>query len=234
MWNGKRSIIQEYNDSLKLAKKLKYFGENYGLKVRAVITDMSQPLGNKIGNWLEIEESLDVLKGNGPVDVKEVTLELAQESLLMENPTRNVNEIKKELNDLIDSGAAFEKLKEIAKKQGADISFLDNPQKYKKAKYIQDITAKNTGYLHKVNSMQLGLDAIDLGAGRRTREDKIDPVSGIEIHKRIGDKIDRNDLIFRIHSNDKDAVKNIERKIESRLELSEETITKKKLIIEKI
>jgi pyrimidine-nucleoside phosphorylase len=82
--------------------------------------------------------------------------------------------------------------------------------------------------------MQLGLDAIDLGAGRRTREDKIDPVSGIEIHKRIGDKIDRNDLIFRIHSNDKDAVKNIERKIESRLELSEETITKKKLIIEKI
>jgi len=231
---GNGAFIQEYNDSLKLAKKLKYFGENYGLKVRAVITDMSQPLGNKIGNWLEIEESLDVLKGNGPVDVKEVTLELAQESLLMENPTRNVNEIKKELNDLIDSGAAFEKLKEIAKKQGADISFLDNPQKYKKAKYIQDITAKNTGYLHKVNSMQLGLDAIDLGAGRRTREDKIDPVSGIEIHKRIGDKIDRNDLIFRIHSNDKDAVKNIERKIESRLELSEETITKKKLIIEKI
>ncbi len=231
---GNGAFIQEYNDSLKLAKKLKYFGENYGLKVRAVITDMSQPLGNKIGNWLEIEESLDVLKGNGPVDVKEVTLELAQESLLMENPTRNVNEIKKELNGLIDSGAAFEKLKEIAKKQGADISFLDNPQKYKKAKYIQDITAKNTGYLYKVNSMQLGLDAIDLGAGRRTREDKIDPVSGIEIHKKIGDKIDRNDLIFRIYSNDKDAIKNIEKKIESRLELSEETITKKKLIIEKI
>ncbi len=231
---GNGAFIQEYSRSLELAKKLKYFGENYGLKVRAVITDMDQPLGNKIGNWLEIEESLDVLKGNGPTDVKEVTLELAQESLMIENPTRNVNEIKKELNYLIDSGVAFEKLKEIAKYQGGNTSFLDNPQKYKKAKYIKDVIAKKTGYLHKVNSMQLGLDAIDLGAGRRTSEDKIDPVSGIEIHKKIGDKIEKNDLIFKIHSNDKDAVKNIEKKIESRLELSEEIITKKKLIIEKI
>lgn len=231
---GNGAFIQEYSRSLELAKKLKYFGENYGLKVRAVITDMDQPLGNKIGNWLEIEESLDVLKGNGPTDVKEVTLELAQESLMIENPTRNVNEIKKELNYLIDSGVAFEKLKEIAKYQGGNTSFLDNPQKYKKAKYIKDVIAKKTGYLHKVNSMQLGLDAIDLGAGRRISEDKIDPVSGIEIHKKIGDKIEKNDLIFKIHSNDKDAVKNIEKKIESRLELSEEIITKKKLIIEKI
>ncbi len=231
---GNGAFIQEYNDSLELANKLKFFGENYGLKVRAVITDMSQPLGIKIGNWLEIEESLDVLKGKGPADIKEETMELAVESLLMQDPKRSISEIKNELNSLINNGSAFEKLKEIAKQQGADISFLDHPEKYKKAKYIKDVLATNTGHLQKVNSMQLGLDAITLGAGRRTSEDKIDPVSGIEIHKKIGDKIDRNDLLFRIHSNNENAVTNIEKIIESRLELSEKPTNKKQLIIKKI
>ncbi|MEA2076909.1 MAG: thymidine phosphorylase, partial [Candidatus Marinimicrobia bacterium] len=122
---GNGAFISKYEDTKYLAEQLKYFGETYGLSVRPVISDMNQPLGNKIGNWLEVEESLDVLKGGGPRAVRELSLVLTGQMLAMADPKRSENDIREELENLLDNGAAYEAFLKIAKTQGADISFLE-------------------------------------------------------------------------------------------------------------
>jgi len=179
---------------------LKHFGEAGGLKVTPVITDMNQPLGKAIGNWLEVRESLDVLLGGGPKDVRDLSIRLTEEMILLAEPEADRKEIRAELASLLDNGKAFDKFLEIVKAQDGDISVLEDPDTYPESDYVAEITADENGTVKSIDTYGLGLDAIDLGAGRRKNTDTIDPKAGMLVHVNIGDKVSPGDPVITLFS----------------------------------
>ncbi len=217
---GNGAFIPEYEQTKHLAQQLKYFGEAYGLSVRPVISDMNEPLGDKIGNWLEVEESLDVLKGGGPSKVRELSIVLTAQMIAMTEPKRNIEDITKELETLLDNGKAFEAFLKIAEIQGADISYLENPSKYDKSSHVITVKASHGGTIASINNYQLGLDAITLGAGRKALTDMIDPKAGLIVHKHIGENIEKNEALITLKSDKKKEIEELANSIEKRFSIS--------------
>lgn len=229
---GNGAFIQEYKETRHLAEQLKYFGEAYGLSVNPVISDMNEPLGDKIGNWLEVEESLDVLKGGGPDKVRELSIVLTSQMLSMADPKRPQEDIRKELETLLDNGKAYEAFLKIAEVQGGDISYLENPSKYAKSQHIITIKSPVSGTISGINTYQLGLDAIGLGAGRRTVEEKIDPKAGLIVYKHVGDKVEVGEDLIRLKSDKKKEIDLLAKAIASRFTISEKAFTSKRKFYE--
>ena len=224
---GNGAFISKYEETKHLAEQLKYFGEAYGLSVRPVISDMNQPLGDKVGNWLEVEESIDVLKGGGPASVRELSLVLTGEMLSMAQPERNRSDIRKELETLLDNGKAFEALLKIAEEQGADVSYLEKPDTYPSAKHIVTVKSGHEGTISHIDTYQLGLDAIVLGAGRKALTDKIDPKAGLVVHKHLGDKVETGEPLITLHTDDKEASETLKKTIGDRFHISDDEFTMK-------
>ncbi|MCF7832785.1 MAG: thymidine phosphorylase [Candidatus Marinimicrobia bacterium] len=224
---GNGAFISKYEETKHLAEQLKYFGEAYGLSVRPVISDMNQPLGDKIGNWLEVEESLDVLKGGGPAAVRELSLVLTGQMLAMADPKRAEGDIRKELEKLLDSGAAYDAFLRVSKEQGADIRYLEKTELYDRSKYIIEVKSASEGTISYIDTYQLGLDAIVLGAGRRSLNDTIDPKAGLVVHKHLGDKVEKGEPLITLHSDDKKAVELLSKEIGDRFHVSEDNFTMK-------
>ena len=206
---------------------MKYFGEAYGLTVRPVISDMNQPLGDKIGNWLEVEESLDVLKGGGPAAVRELSLVLTGQMLAMADPNRSERDIRKELETLLDNGKAFEAFLRIAEEQGADIAYLEDPSRYPASTCVIEVKSAREGAISYIDTYQWGLDAIVLGAGRKSLSDKIDPKAGLVVHKHLGEKVEKGERLITLYSDDKHSAETLAIEIENRFHLSEQGFTMK-------
>ncbi len=200
---GKGAFLAEYNQSQKLARKLKRVGEHFGLKVKAVITDMNQPLGNTIGNWLEVRESIDVLKGNGAEDLKAATLHLAAWMLVLSGIEKDLNRAIQILQAKINSGAAFEQFLQMVAHQDGDTTYIENPEKYKTAAFKQPLLAEKAGFVSAVGAYKIGMAGLALGAGRQTLKDKIKPEVGIVLHKKIGDPVSPQEPLCDIHAPDK-------------------------------
>jgi pyrimidine-nucleoside phosphorylase len=224
---GNGAFISKYEETRHLAEQLKYFGEAYGLSVRPVITDMNQPLGDKIGNWLEVEESLDVLKGGGPAAVRELSLVLTGQMLSMADPNRSEDDIRKELETLLDNGSAYESFLKIAETQGADIKYLEKPELYPASKHIIDVISTREGTITYIDTYQLGLDSIVLGAGRKSLSDQIDPKAGIVVHKHLGETVEKGELLITLHSDNKPEIEKLSRDIQYRFSVSENNFTMK-------
>jgi len=224
---GNGAFISKYEDTRHLAEQLKYFGEAYGLSVCPVISDMNQPLGDKIGNWLEVEESLDVLKGKGPADVRELSLVLTGQMLAMADPKRSENDIRKELEKLLDNGAAYDAFLRISKEQGADIKYLENPELYPISKHIIEVKSDCKGTISGIDTYQLGLDSIVLGAGRKSLNDTIDPKAGLVVHKHLGDKVEKGEVLISLHTDDQKAADELTKIISNRFDISENDFTLK-------
>ena len=224
---GNGAFISKYEETRHLAEQLKYFGEAYGLSVRPVISDMNQPLGDKIGNWLEVEESLDVLKGKGPADVRELSLVLTGQMLAMADPKRSENDIRKELEKLLDNGAAYDAFLRISKEQGADIKYLENPELYPISKHIIEVKSDCKGTISGIDTYQLGIDSIVLGAGRKSLNDTIDPKAGLVVHKHLGDKVEKGEVLISLHTDDQKAADELTKTISSRFDISENDFTLK-------
>ncbi|MEA3392257.1 MAG: thymidine phosphorylase [Candidatus Marinimicrobia bacterium] len=224
---GNGAFISKYEETRHLAEQLKYFGEAYGLSVRPVISDMNQPLGDKIGNWLEVEESLDVLKGKGPADVRELSLVLTGQMLAMADPKRSENDIRKELEKLLDNGAAYDAILLISKEQGADIKYLENPELYPISKHIIEVKSDRKGMISGIDTYQLGMDSIVLGAGRKSLNDTIDPKAGLVVHKHLGDKVEKGEVLISLHTDDQKAADELTKTISNRFDISENDFTLK-------
>lgn len=197
---GSGAFMKSVEDAEKLAKGLIEIGSAFGQKVVASITSMEQPLGNKIGNWLEIEESIDCLHGKGPQDLRDVTLNLATHMLLIARPELQRSEAESICTEALDSGKAFQKLLEITTAQGGDVSYLQNPQSYSKAEHIRQLHAEQDGFIGKMNTYDIGMASVGIGAGRLIASDVIDPKAGIILHKKVGDSIKKGDMILELHS----------------------------------
>ncbi|WP_125768855.1 pyrimidine-nucleoside phosphorylase [Companilactobacillus furfuricola] len=216
---GSGAFMKTLEDSTRLAQALVDIGKGVGLKCQAVISDMNQPLGNKIGNSLEIEESIDILKDKGPKDLRELILTLGSYMVVMSGKTEDVNEAKVMLEEAISSGKALERFKAMIKAQGGDERVVDDYSIMPQAKYQIELPAEKSGVLAKLTADEIGIASMLLGGGRQQADDKLDYSVGIELHKKIGDPVEAGESLMTIYSNRQD-ISDIEKLIRENIEIA--------------
>jgi pyrimidine-nucleoside phosphorylase len=227
---GNGAFMSDEKDAVKLADALIRTAKSFDKKVIAFITDMNQPLGNYIGNWFEIYESIKVLQGEIVEDLLELSLNLAGAMLYLGNKADSIEEGKEISLELIKNGKAFEKFIEIVKYQHGNLKFIYNPDQYPKSKFSEKILSPKTGYLSSINNYEIGMAALELGAGRRTKDDKIDSKAGIIFYPKIGNQIGKGDVTAEVFSDHKTKIEIARNKILDSLTFSNEKIKKQKLI----
>jgi len=203
---GSGAFMKTHEDAQKLAETLVSIGEDFGKETVAYLTNMEQPLGYKIGNWLEVEESMEALQGNGPEDVMEVTHMLAGTMIKLGGEAETVEEGIEKSKGAIANGQAFEKWLELTEEQGGDTGVLKDLSKYEKAQYDFSVKAPESGYLTEMDAYNIGIASLELGAGRKTKEDAIDPTAGIELKRKTGDQIKKGETLAVGFTNNKKAI----------------------------
>jgi len=198
---GSGAFMRKEKDAVGLAKLMVETGQQMGKKVVALITDMDQPLGRKAGNALEVEESLEVLQGGGPDDLRELCLELAAWMFYLGERSPNLAEGKKLAAEMIATGRARDKFREIIRLQGGDAAVVDDPSRLPQAQYTTDVLSPASGYVASTQCEQLGVAGVVLGGGRERKEDSIDPAVGLVFHKKVGDPVKQNEPLCTIHYN---------------------------------
>jgi pyrimidine-nucleoside phosphorylase len=193
--------MQKYDESLALAKALVGIGNSVGKKTVGFVTDMSQPLGCMIGNWFEVVESVECLRGKNVPDLMEVTYVLGGAMLWLGGKANSIEEGMKLCKSAIYSGKAYEKFCQIVARQGGDVSFVEQPGKYRKAKHSVDVRSQVDGYVVGFDTMKIGLLGIELGAGRKKVDEVIDPAAGILLTRKVGDQVIAGEVIASIHTN---------------------------------
>jgi pyrimidine-nucleoside phosphorylase len=198
---GDGAFMKRREDAEHLAELMVETGQRMGKRVVALITDMDQPLGRAIGNALEVRECINVLNGRGPADLRELCLELAAWILVLGGRAADIEEGKKTAEELIASGAAREKFREMIKLQGGDARVVDEPQRLPRASREEVVMAAQSGYVTRIRCEQIGTASMMLGGGRERKEDAIDPAAGITLAKKVGDPVRVGDALFTAHHN---------------------------------
>lgn len=201
---GSGAFMKNLKDAISLAEEMVEIGTGYGRETIALVTNMDEPLGNAIGNALEVKEAIEVLKGNGPEDLYELCLELGSRLLLLANKAKTRDEARYMLKKTIDSKSAYKKLIELVQYQDGDIDYIKNPELLPKAKHIVEVKSQQVGYVKALNAEEVGKCALALGAGRETMDSIIDLSAGIVLNKKVDDKVDKGDVLAYIHANDID------------------------------
>ena len=196
---GEGAFMRTVEEAVELAEAMISIGNNLGRNTVAMITDMNQPLGNTIGNSLEVIEAVETLKGHGPKDFTELCMQAGEIMLIQGKICNNEEDARKMLEEAIESGKAFEKFKEMVKAQGGNTEVLDDTSLLPKSKNITEIKSLKDGYVEKIHSEQLGILAMYLGAGRETKEDDINHGVGLVINCKKGDEIKAGDVICYVH-----------------------------------
>ena len=203
---GSGAFMQQTKDAFDLAQAMVEIGVNMGRKCVAVVSDMDQPLGRAIGNALEVKEAIASLNGEGPEDLMEICLELGAHMLVLGNVAENEKEAKEKLQYAITSGAALAKLKALVEAQGGDPSEVDDPEKLPGAAHQSKLIAENDGYVQELEAITVGKASMQLGAGRETKASQIDLGAGILLHKKVGDKVNKGDVLAELFTNDESKI----------------------------
>ena len=201
---GSGAFMKTKEDAKKLAETMEKIGELAGRKTVAVITDMDQPLGKYVGNTLEVIESIEALNGHWQEDVKEVVLLLGANMIKLAGKGDNLEENKIRMLEQIENGEALNKFKELVVKQGGDVSYIEDVEKFPKAKYKLPVIATKSGIVNKLNAEEVGKIAMSLGAGRLRKEDDIVKEVGIELNKKVGDNVEIGNVLAYIHGNNEE------------------------------
>lgn len=210
---GSGAFMKTYEDSLALAKEMVQIGTLAGKPTYAVITDMNQPLGRAVGNAIEVKEAIETLSGKGPEDLLEVSLTLASYMLLGAGRVKTPEEGRELLLETIKSKKALDKFAEFVAAQGGDSTFVYNPELLKTASIHYDVKAEADGYVQAIKTDEVGMASMVLGGGRATKESKIDLSVGIIIHKKLGDKVSKNEPIVTLYANDDEKRKEAKKRI---------------------
>ncbi|MCM0648984.1 pyrimidine-nucleoside phosphorylase [Clostridium swellfunianum] len=216
---GDGAFMKTSEAAFELAKEMVSIGKNVGRETIAVISDMDQPLGFAVGNALEVREAIDTLKGHGPKDLFELCISIGSQMVVLAKKADNEEEARKLLIETIESGSALNKLKEFIAAQGGDASLIDDTDKFPKANYILPVVSHMDGYVAKIHAENIGLIAMELGAGRATKESVIDLSVGIVLNKKRGDKVSAGDVIAYVHANDTDKAEDARQNILNNYEL---------------
>lgn len=227
---GNGAFMQKQKDAVQLANSLINAAKAFNKKVIGFVTDMNQPLGNYIGNWLEVYESIQVLRDGKKNDLTELSLILAGAMIYLGKKSKSLEEGIEEAIKILKSGKAFDKFIEIVKAQNGKVDLVLHPEKYPKTKFKEVIKSNSAGYLSYVNTYELGMAAIDLGAGRKTKDDNIDPKAGIIFNYKIGDTINKGVVLAELYSDSKSGIDAAKKRIQNSIKISKIKPQKPKLI----
>lgn len=226
---GSGAFMKTPEEAEKLSQKMVEIGTRAGRKVAAVISDMDTPLGKNIGNTLEIIEAVEILKGRGSEDLKEVSLTLASNIIAL---AKNISteEARILTGNALADGSAYEKFKEFILCQGGNIDLITDTNRLPKAKYTHRITAVKSGYIAKMDAEMIGSSSVVLGAGRVNKDDTIDFTAGIILHKKTGDRVNEGDILAELHTNDESKIPSAQAMFLGAVEISEKEPSKNDLI----
>lgn len=230
---GSGAFMKTVEESVNLAELMVKIGKNMERKTVAVVTDMDVPLGNAIGNSLEVIEALEVLKGRGPDDLKELSFELASKMLEISG-LGDKNKCIKMVRKAVDEGLALSKFKEMVERQGGNVKAVEDYDLFKKAPFKYHFKSRDTGYIKEMNTNALGTASMVLGAGRETKESSIDHSAGIVLNKKKGMKVQKGELIATLYSSSMERIKEAERIIENSIIFSPSPVKKRPLILAEI
>src|SRR3989449_6195784 len=198
---GSGAFMKKEEDAAFLAELMVQTGERMGKKMAALITDMDQPLGLRVGNALEVEEVLQVLRGGGPEDLRELCRELAAWMFHLGGLAATITQGKHVAEQLIVSGKALEKFRQMVTLQGGDASVIDNPGRLPKPRHTLDVVSSKSGYVKAIQCESVGTACVVLGGGREKKEDSVDPAVGLVLHKKVSDRVTTGEPLCTIHYN---------------------------------
>jgi len=207
---GDGAFMKNIEDARRLAKTMTSIGKLANRETVAVISDMSEPLGEAIGNSLEVVEAIETLQGNGPEDLVEMCYALGSQMVVLAGKAKTTDEARMLLQEALESGKALAKFKEMIQNQGGDPAIVEHPERILTARYTMELPAKQSGVVSKIVANELGIAAMMLGAGRKTKEEDIDHVVGLKLHKKIGDTVTKGESLLTIYSNDEEITSVIE------------------------
>ena len=200
---GLGAFMETLEEARKLADLMTDIGRLANRDVVALLSDMNQPLGSAVGNSLEVIEAIDMLKGRGPEDFAEHCLYVSAHMLVLGKRAVDLSEGRAMAERSIADGSAYGKLHILVQAQGGDVAYVDDPSKFPKAMYIEDVKSPQSGYLSEIQARTVGEASVTLGAGRAKKSDPVDHAVGFLIHHKVGDRVDAGDLLFTIHANEK-------------------------------
>lgn len=227
---GSGALLKDLAEAENLAELMIDIGRKAGRKMVAVISDMSQPLGQAVGNALEVEEAVQVLKGGGPADLRQLCLELAGEMIRIGGRAESFEEGKETARQVLSDGRALEKFRQMVRCQGGDDRIIEEPERMGSSRYSRDVLAGRTGFIAETDTREIGRASQHLGAGRLRKEDEIDFTAGIRMHVRIGDSVQEGDVLATLYGADSRRLEEAEIIMEAAIRISAEPATPPKLI----
>ncbi len=227
---GSGAFVKNYDDAVELATLMVKIGEGMGRRTMAVISEMAQPLGNAIGNAIEVIEAVDVLKNEGPDDLRELCLTLGANLVVMANKADNYEDARELLKEQLSNGEALEYFEKLITAQGGDINFINDYDDLPKAKYIKEIFSLEDGYIETIESDDVGIASLMLGAGRVNIEDDIDHSAGIYILKKIGDYVTTDEPMAVFYTNNESLIEDAEKRFHSAFKYCDSPIDHPQLV----
>ncbi|MBS7530971.1 pyrimidine-nucleoside phosphorylase [Hazenella sp. IB182353] len=227
---GDGAFMKEEADAIRLAEAMVEIGKHVGRTTIAVVSDMSQPLGKAIGNAIEIEEAIDTLAGKGPEDLTELSLVLGAHMLTLSQKYTDVAKAREALEIAIQNGSALEKLKQFVAGQNGDQDQIEHPEQLPQPQQKIEVKIEKSGYVTGIFAEEVGVCAMLLGAGRRTKEDEIDHAVGIRLHKKVGDEVKAGDVIATMYVNDTQYVSEVQERLLQAYTIADVHVTPAKLI----
>jgi len=227
---GQGAFMKDLESAFEVAQYMVEIGHDAGKDTVAFITDMEQPLGRAVGNSVEVIEAIDVLKGTGPEDITELSIKLAAYMVYIGGKANTVDEAMKTVKEKLENKEALSKFADFVQDQGGNKEIINNYDMFPQASLVKEIKAKNDGYVYALNAEKIGKAALELGAGRRTKEDEIDLAAGIIINNKIGDKVKKGDSLVTIYCNEESKINPATEIIYDAYEITDQHVEKRQLI----
>jgi pyrimidine-nucleoside phosphorylase len=231
---GVGAFMKNLDEARELSKLMVSIGKLSGRKVTALLSDMNQPLGNAVGNALEVREAIDTFHGKGPDDFLEHCLTVGSHMLLIGEKARSLDEARKIIEKALADGSGWQKFRSMVTNQGGDVDYVDHPEKMVKAPFIETVNSPKNGFLKWIDAKAVGETTVDMGAGRKRKEDQIDLAVGVVIHHKVGDKVKSGDALFTLHAHDAQSLEMARSRILSAHEWSETACQPLPLFYDKI
>ena len=231
---GSGAFMKDLDQATRLAETMKKIGELAKKETICLLTSMEEPLGETVGNALEVIEAVEALQGKISEDVQEVILTLGAYMIKLAGRGDDIEENKQKMLMQIQNGKALQKLKELIEAQGGDIAYIENLELLPKAKYVMPVVSIKYGYVKTLNAKNVGEISMYLGAGRIKKEDSIDPTVGISLKKKIGDKVEENEVLAYVYANSEEKGKEAVRQLAECYEIVTEKVEKQSSILKVI
>ena len=229
---GLGAFMETLEEARQLANLMVDIGQLAGREVVALLSDMNQPLGNAVGNSLEVVEAIETLNDHGPADFLEHCLHVSAHMLVLGKRARDLSEGRARAETSIADGSAFEKLRVLVQAQGGDVSYLEDSSKFPRTAHIDVVKSPQSGYLAQIQARTVGEAAVALGAGRARKSDPIDHAVGFLIHHKVGDQVEKGEPLFTIHANDEEKLAEARANVLAAHVFSEESVERLPLFYE--